>query len=516
MTSTRWSRRRFLQRTGQLTGALVLGAGVDGLLPCSAPRANAPLVATGLRPNGPPALGLDGPELEAVLAELVRQLERKALYASAFAEHRGGLDARTERNERSLDFDAETRGVVFQAYDGVRFREAATDRMDADSLRSIVRELERDLTKPSSRTGGPDPGSPVRRRFVSPAQIDPDSIPTTGWLDVAEDILERVHASDARIVNASTGAQHRWRRTLFVNRTRSIHQTLHTIGVRAFAFAMENGKPAPAFMARRRIGGFEHTSFDDGAIRELATIVDDLLRSERIPPGQYEVVTSPAITGLLAHESFGHGVEYDQFIKGRAKAAHFLGKSVAPEIVSIWDDPTQADGNGTYYYDDEGWEATPTAIVEGGVFRRPITDLFSSFSGDAERTANGRRESFANKAYARMSNTYFGRGTSPVDELVGSLEDGIYLDGFQSGIEDPHGWGIQLTCNRGYEIKHGVRTGRVFSPIGVTGYVPDILASITHVGNDFRLVPGTCGKGHKEFVPVSTGGPHLRFTAQLG
>ncbi|MCA9754412.1 MAG: TldD/PmbA family protein [Candidatus Eisenbacteria bacterium] len=516
MTSTRWSRRRFLQRTGQLAGAYVLGAGVDGLLPSAESSATAPLVGSGLRPNGPLALGLDDPELEAVLADLVRQLERKAVYASAFAEHRGGLDARTEQKERSLDFEAERRGVVFQAYDGERFREAATDRMDRDSLRTLVRDLERELSAHSSRSGGPDPGGPVRQRFVSPFQIDPDSVPPTGWLDVAEGILERVHASDARIVNASTAAQHRWRRTLFVNRTRSIHQTLHTIGVRAFAFGMENGKPGPAFVARRRIGGFEHTNFDDIAVRELAQIVDDVLRSERIPPGQYEVVTSPAITGLLAHESFGHGVEYDQFIKGRAKAAHFLGKSVAPEIVSIWDDPTQPDGNGTYYYDDEGWKATPTAIVEGGVFRRPITDLFSSFSGDAQRTANGRRQSFSNKAYARMSNTFFGRGTTPVSEIVGTLEDGIYLDGFQSGIEDPHGWGIQLTCNRGYEIKNGARTGRVYSPIGVTGYVPDILASITHVGDDFRLVPGTCGKGHKEFVPVSTGGPHLRFTAQLG
>jgi len=189
---------------------------------------------------------------------------------------------------------------------------------------------------------------------------------------------------------------------------------------------------------------------------------------------------------------------------------------VAPDIVSIWDDPTRAGANGTYYFDDEGWEARPTAIVEGGVFHRPITDLFSSFSGDARRTGNGRRESFANKAYARMSNTFFGSGDTSVEEMVGTLEDGVYLDGFQSGIEDPHGWGIQLTCNRAYEIRNGRRTGRVFSRIGVTGYVPDILASITHVGNDVALVPGTCGKGHKEFVPVAAGGPHMRFTAQLG
>jgi TldD protein len=99
--------------------------------------------------------------------------------------------------------------------------------------------------------------------------------------------------------------------------------------------------------------------------------------------------------------------------------------------------------------------------------------------------------------------------------MIAGLDHGILLAGFNSGIEDPHGWGIQFICNRGYEIRQGRKTGRVFAPVGVTGYVPDILGSISQVGRVMELTPGTCGKGFKEFLPVSSGGPHLRFRAQL-
>ena len=82
-------------------------------------------------------------------------------------------------------------------------------------------------------------------------------------------------------------------------------------------------------------------------------------------------------------------------------------------------------------------------------------------------------------------------------------------------MEDPQGWGIQVTCRYGREIKHGRLTDRLFAPIVITGYVPDVLQTISAVGNDFALEPGGCGKGHKELIRVSAGGPHLLMKARL-
>jgi TldD protein len=114
-----------------------------------------------------------------------------------------------------------------------------------------------------------------------------------------------------------------------------------------------------------------------------------------------------------------------------------------------------------------------------------------------------------------MSNTFFGRGQSSVAEVMASLDDGLYLEGFRNGIEDPQGWGIQFTASRAREVKGGKLTGRIFAPATVTGYVPEILSNITLMADDFEITPGTCGKGHKEFVPVGSGGPHIRTRARV-
>ena len=131
------------------------------------------------------------------------------------------------------------------------------------------------------------------------------------------------------------------------------------------------------------------------------------------------------------------------------------------------------------------------------------------------RTPNGRTQAWDRKVYARMSNTFIAKGTHAPAELMESLNDGLYLEGFRNGIEDPQGWGIQFTANMAREVKGGKLTGRVFVPATVTGYVPEILTNITMVANDVAFEPGTCGKGHKEFVAVSSGGPHIRTRARV-
>jgi len=82
-------------------------------------------------------------------------------------------------------------------------------------------------------------------------------------------------------------------------------------------------------------------------------------------------------------------------------------------------------------------------------------------------------------------------------------------------MEDPQGWGIQVTCHYGHEIKSGKITERVFAPVGISGYVPDVLDSVTAVGKSMILDAGMCGKGNKEYVLVASGGPHLLFKAPL-
>ena len=234
-------------------------------------------------------------------------------------------------------------------------------------------------------------------------------------------------------------------------------------------------------------------------------------------PGEYECVCTPAVTGMIVHEAFGHGVEMDMFVKDRAQAKQFIDQYVASPLVTMHDGAAVQRNTGSFFFDDEGVLSHDTVIIEKGVLKRGISDIQSAMHLGTEPTGNGRRESFERKAYTRMTNTYFEPGTDTLEVMIASVEDGFLLDNPSSGMEDPKNWGIQCMVNVAREIKHGKLTGRIFSPIVLTGYVPDLLKSISMVSGDFELEGGgMCGKGWKEWVKVSDGGPCIKARIRLG
>ena len=116
-----------------------------------------------------------------------------------------------------------------------------------------------------------------------------------------------------------------------------------------------------------------------------------------------------------------------------------------------------------------------------------------------------------------MTNTYFEAGADKVEDMIASVKDGLLLCEPSSGMEDPKNWGIQCMVSYAREIKDGKLTGRIFSPIVLTGYVPDLLKSITMMSDGLELGGGgMCGKGYKEWVKVSDGGPWIKARIRLG
>jgi TldD protein len=252
----------------------------------------------------------------------------------------------------------------------------------------------------------------------------------------------------------------------------------------------------------------------------LKDIVDEavmLLDSEKIKPGVYDVICSPEVSGLIAHEAFGHGVELDMFVKDRAKAKEYMGKMVASEHVTMHDGASAAKEVSSYFFDDEGVLGKDTVIIKNGKLVSGIGDLLSAMRLNVDPTGNGKRESFEKKAYSRMTNTFFEPREDKLEDMIASIDHGYLLEKYTSGMEDPKNWGIQCVILYGREIKDGKLTGKIVSPIFMTGFVPDLLKSISMVSGDFRLSgTGACGKGHKEFAKVSAGGPYIKAKARLG
>jgi TldD protein len=348
-------------------------------------------------------------------------------------------------------------------------------------------------------------------------QIDPADLSIQEKLDRCRELHRRLKGSDPRIVNSQVRYIEFSEHAVFASQYADLAQRVQRVRIFLVVLvAGEDGQIQYDYTSKSGAAGWEVLNFTDDEIEQLTESAVALLGAERIEPGEYQVISAPGVSGTICHESFGHGVETDMFLKQRARAAYFIDRTVGSPLVNILDEPSRAGEFGSYFFDDEGRMASPTQIVENGIFRRGITDFYSATALDIPRSANGRRQDYSRKSYARMSNTYFDAGTSSLEDMLAQVDHGVYLDKWSSGMEDPQGWGIQVTCHYGHEIKGGKITDRVFSPIGISGYVPDVLQSISAVSTQLRLEAGMCGKGHKENVPVASGGPHLLLKARLG
>jgi TldD protein len=172
---------------------------------------------------------------------------------------------------------------------------------------------------------------------------------------------------------------------------------------------------------------------------------------------------------------------------------------------------------GTYLFDDEGTLGSDTTVIKDSILESGISDVLSALKLGTKLTGNGRRESFERKAYARMTNTFFVPGNETLEQMIQSINKGYLLEGFESGMEDPKNWGIQCMLSRGREIIDGKFTGKIIAPVLLTGYVPDLLRSISMVSDGLELSGGgACGKGHKEWVKTSTGGTYIKAVGRLG
>jgi TldD protein len=499
---SRITRREFLTRSGSALAGSMLALPLAERLLIGRARA-APVIAP-----FPGRLADD-------LAAIVARLEKKFPYVSALYASQSGISMRRDlKGKRVSEAPFGALGVSIRVFDGVQFHDAAVGSISPDDLNILAQGLLNDVKMGKSQYRIL-PLEARQQTWRTHMDIDPASESLEERLARVDKEFDRLNWDDPRVKSARVTTDVSDIRRVFVSGKQRLASATTMVSHGAFLFGFDKGRPGFGFTRRVEQGGLEVAKISDAAIERMRKDFVESFGTEAMPAGEYEVVFAPPVTGLLAHESFGHGVEMDQFVKDRAKAREFLGKPVASKIVSLVDDPSIAGGRGSYPFDDEGVIAAPTRIIENGVFVQPLTDLMSSTFLGTSRTPNGRTQGWDRKPYARMSNTFIAPGSTDPAELLASLKDGLYLEGFRNGIEDPQGWGIQFTAASAREYRGGKPTGRIFAPVTVTGYVPEILSNITMVGSDFALEPGSCGKGFKEFIPVTSGGPHIRTRARV-
>ena len=355
---------------------------------------------------------------------------------------------------------------------------------------------------------------PLIKSFSRPCDFDDYS--EEELLTFAKEIRDGILKEDERVINATARLMPFTVSKLFISKNRELDQFYSWVNIMGIAVFRDGEK-----MVMAHEGTYSNLMKEamDGMPALIPVLVEKarkLASAKPITPGVYDVITDPSISGLIAHEAFGHGVEMDQFVKDRALAKQFVGKYVASPICNMRDGAASAFSTASYFFDDDGVLAGDTQIIKDGILVAGISDLASATELGCEPTGNGRRQSYKRKAYSRMTNTFFCPGKDKLEDMIASIKHGYMLFETNNGMEDPKNWQIQCTAEYGIEIVDGKLTDNYVSPVVMSGSVPELLKSISMVSDDFKVIgSGSCGKGYKEWVRVADGGPALKVRVKL-
>jgi len=275
----------------------------------------------------------------------------------------------------------------------------------------------------------------------------------------------------------------------------------------------DEGNLCIAESAVGRLGGFEviQSLLRSGFARAIADNALHLADArERIPLQPYDVIVDPSVAGIIAHEVVGHNLEADWVIRGRSLFER-LGTRIASDCVTLVDDATVDAANGSYFFDDEGIPAQRTTVVRDGILVEFLHSLETATLFGRHPNGKARAYLHQNPPIVRMSNTFFLPGQHRLQDLIASVDDGLFLQGGKWGHVDPRTGQFRCHVERGRRIRKG-RLEAWLGPLEIYGNALECLQNIEACSQDLnlQLSNGMCNKeGQKMWIDA--GGPYLKI-----
>ncbi|MBV1906775.1 MAG: metalloprotease TldD [Pseudomonadales bacterium] len=245
--------------------------------------------------------------------------------------------------------------------------------------------------------------------------------------------------------------------------------------------------------------------------REAVRIALVNLEAVDAPAGNMPVVLGAGWPGVLLHEAVGHGLEGDFNRKGSSAFSGKMGEQVASSLCTVVDNGTMENRRGSLSVDDEGEPTQCTTLIENGILTGYLFDKLNARLMNVASTGNGRRESYAHLPMPRMTNTYMLAGESDQEEIIASVDKGLYAVNFGGGQVDITSGQFVFSATEAYLIENGKVTAPVKGAT-IIGNGPEVMTRISMVGNDLKLDQGVgvCGKDGQS-VPVGVGQPTLKI-----
>jgi len=455
--------------------------------------------------------GLDEHSLEAVLGTA---LERQVEYADLFFEY-STQDAVVleEGIVKSGDRHLE-QGVGVRALAGERQGYAHSDEISTDSAR-----LAAATARTIARGAGEQAPVPVRASRAAhdlyPLASVPTELPVERKVALLDAIDRYARALDPRVEQVMASLVCQYRRVLVVGSDGTLVGDVRPlVRLNCQVVAADGSKREVGYEG---MGGRYEVErlLDPAAWKPLA---DEAVRTATLnleaapcPAGSFDVVLGPGWPGILLHEAIGHGLEGDFNRKKTSAFSDRIGERVAAPGVTVVDDGTLPGRRGSLNVDDEGTPTQYTTLIEDGVLVGYMQDRLNAKCMGASPTGNGRRESYAHLPMPRMTNTFMRSGQDDPEEILRSVERGIYAVSFGGGQVDITSGKFVFSASEAYEIENG-RKGRPLKGATLIGNGPDVLLRVARIGNDLALDRGvgTCGKDGQS-VPVGVGLPTLRI-----
>lgn len=455
--------------------------------------------------------GLETRAFERVLGEA---LARGVDHADCFFEFRVGVTASLEDGVVRKATRNVRQGVGVRVVSGARSGYAFSDEVTVDRMALAARAAGAIADRQGSARAvpvGPLPSAPHDLYPVAPPPVE---TPVEEQIALLRRLDAIARAADPAIVQVMAGLGIEHRVILVVTADGRVSGDVRPlVHVSVSCIAERNGRR-------------EHGSYGGGGRFAFSTLLDG--RAERFaaeaarqalvnleaipaPAGTMTVVLGPGWPGILLHEAVGHGLEGDFNRKGTSAFAGRLGTRVASELCTVVDDGTLPGRRGSLNVDDEGTPTGRTVLIERGILRGYLQDRLNAALLRMPLTGNGRRESYAHLPLPRMTNTFMLAGDDAPEDIVRSVDRGLYAGSFGGGSVDITSGKFVFSASEAYLIEGG----RVTRPVrGATliGNGPDVLTRITRVGADLRLDEGigTCGK-EGQSVPVGVGLPTVRL-----
>ena len=452
--------------------------------------------------------GIDGAVTSSLLSEA---LGRGGDFAELFFEHRTGTAIVFEDQQVKSASRNQTQGVGIRVVSGDAIGYAYSESLEVEAMRRAAETAGRvasDNERPSPVDATPLKLS--RGHYSTSAPFVAEPAPAKVALLERADIAARAYDASVDRVDASIGDELKY---LMVARSdgRIVGDVQPMIRLNVSVTSLRDGSRRVARTGGGGRLGMEYFArvTPEAAAQDAARMA--VLQHDAIeaPAGTLPVVLAAGDSGILLHEAIGHGLEADFNRKGTSNYTGRIGTPVASALVSVVDDATIRDSRGSINVDDEGNETGRNVLIEDGVLRGYLHDEMSARHFGVRPGGSGRRESFKHYIMPRMTNTLMLAGESNPEDVIRSVDRGIYCVSFSGGQVNISNGDFVFSVTEAYMIEHG----RITAPIrdvNLIGNGPDVLSRVTMVGSDYQLSDGRwmCGKDGQS-VPVGVGLPTI-------